>query len=232
MTSVIHALECLGQKYYDTSEASQYVRTFDYVGDTLITLPVFNQLRAVPHLKAYLDDVLTYGIVRYQEAFSTIDYGEPFLKLYETYTMKEVAKVANYNKKHSAFRGSGLLTYKNDFFLFIDLHKEEDIKESINYEDRLISPQTFQWQSPNKTTQDSPQGQNLIKNVERQIHLHLFVRKFKQIDGDIQPYIYLGKGNTVSFSGNKPITLQLELEHEIPAQLYKELSYQVHLDND
>ena len=231
-TSVIHALECLGQKYYDTSEASQYVRTFDYVGDTLITLPVFNQLRAVPHLKAYLDDVLTYGIVRYQEAFSTIDYGEPFLKLYETYTMKEVAKVANYNKKHSAFRGSGLLTYKNDFFLFIDLHKEEDIKESINYEDRLISPQTFQWQSPNKTTQDSPQGQNLIKNVERQIHLHLFVRKFKQIDGDIQPYIYLGKGNTVSFSGNKPITLQLELEHEIPAQLYKELSYQVHLDND
>ena len=224
-TSVTHALECLGQTYYDLSDQAQYVQTFDWIGGTLVTLPVFNQLRSVPHFKTYLDDVLTYGLVRYQEEFSTADYGDPFLKLYETYSMREVAKVANYNKKHSAFRGSGLLTYKNNFFLFVELHKEKDIKESINYDDCLTSSRTFQWQSPNKTTQESPQGQNLIKNVERQIHLHLFVRKFKKLDGDVQPYIYLGKANTLSASGNNPITLQLELEHEIPPQLYRELSY-------
>ena len=63
-TSVTHALECLGQTYYDLSDQAQYVQTFDWIGGTLVTLPVFNQLRSVPHFKTYLDDVLTYGLVR------------------------------------------------------------------------------------------------------------------------------------------------------------------------
>ena len=168
-----------------------------------------------------------YGLVRYQEEFGTNDYGLPFFKLYESYTMKEVAKLANYDKKHSAFRGSGLLTYQNDFFLFVDLHKEEDIKESINYQDQFISADKFQWQSPNATTQDSERGQKIIPNKEKGINLHLFVRKFKKIDGEVQPYIYIGRGNTIHAEGNKPITIQMELEHKIPAALYREFNYKV-----
>lgn len=223
--SVRHAMQCLGQIYYDSAEVSQHLKLMEYLGETLIVLPAFNQIRYAPHFKPYLEDVLTYGLVRYQEEFGTDDYGCPFFKLYESYTMKEVAKLANYDKKHSAFRGSGLLTYQNDFFLFVDLHKEEDIKDSINYQDQFISPQLFQWQSPNATTQDSERGQKIINNQKQGINLHLFVRKFKKIDGEVQAYIYLGKGNTVHAEGNKPITIQLELEHGVPAALYREFNY-------
>lgn len=225
--SVLHALQCLGQVYYDTGEVSQYLKLFECLGQTIVVLPVFNQLRHAPHFKPYLEDVLMYGLVRYQEEFGTNDYGLPFFKLYESYTMKEVAKLANYDKKHSAFRGSGLLTYQNDFFLFVDLHKEEDIKESINYQDQFISADKFQWQSPNATTQDSERGQKIIHNKEKGINLHLFVRKFKKIDGEVQPYIYIGRGNTIHAEGNKPITIQMELEHKIPAALYREFNYKV-----
>ena len=120
-----------------------------------------------------------------------------------------------------------MLTYQNDFFLFVDLHKEEDIKESINYQDQFISADKFQWQSPNATTQDSERGQKIIHNKEKGINLHLFVRKFKKIDGEVQPYIYIGRGNTIHAEGNKPITIQMELEHKIPAALYREFNYKV-----
>ncbi|MDE5977698.1 MAG: DUF3427 domain-containing protein [Turicibacter sp.] len=225
--SVLHALRGLGQTYYDTTEITQHLKLVECLGDTLVILPVFERLRQLAHFRPYLEDILRYGLVRYQEEFGSADYGVPFLKLYESYTMKEVAKVTNYDKKHSAFRGSGLLAYQNDFFLFVDLHKEEDIKESINYQDHFISPDTFQWQSPNATTQESERGQNLVHHQEKGIRLHLFVRKFKKIDKEVQPYIYIGKGNTILATGNKPITMHLALEHRVPDTLYREFNYKV-----
>ena len=223
--SVHHALQCLNQTYYDTNEKNQYLKLGQYIGDTFVINPIFNQLRTIPHFKMYLEDLLNYGLIRYQEDFEDLDYGVPHLKLYESYTMKEVARLANYDKIHSSFRGQGLLTFENEFFLFIELHKEEDIKESINYEDKFINQDIFQWQTPNKTSQDTKQGQKIIKNKENDVNLHLFVRKFKKIDGVIQPFIYIGKGDTILAEGNKPITVHLKLEHTIPTSLYLEFNH-------
>lgn len=223
--NVKHALECLSQTYYDSTEVNQYLKLGEYIGDTFIITPIFNQLRQAPHFKLYLADVLNYGLIRYEEEFSDTDYGIPYFKLYESYTMKEVAKLATYDKKHSAFRGQGLLTFENEFFLFVDLHKEEDIKESINYQDKFISREIFQWQTPNATSQDSERGQKITKNKDYGVNLHLFIRKFKSIDGVVQPYIYIGKGNTISAEGNKPITIHMELEHKVPQFLYLEFNH-------
>jgi hypothetical protein len=49
--------------------------------------------------------------------------------------MIDAALLSYYRKIHSSFRGSGLVVNDKEFFLFIDLHKEEDIIESINYQD-------------------------------------------------------------------------------------------------
>ncbi|WP_454100424.1 DUF3427 domain-containing protein [Metabacillus sp. SLBN-84] len=57
-----------------------------------------------------------------------------------------------------------LFTNGNDYFLFIDLHKEEN---SINYQDKQINENTFQWQIPNSTTQGSERGKNIIFNASR-----------------------------------------------------------------
>ena len=103
-----------------------------------------------------------------------------------------------------------------------EVEKNADIKESINYKDKFISPGVFQWQSPNSTTQDSEIGKNIIYSYKRGINLHLFVRKFEEVEGVTQPFVYLGK--VVPFSdsaeGNKPITIQFALENRVPDELY------------
>jgi hypothetical protein len=139
----------------------------------------------------------------------------------------DAAFLSNYRKTHSSFRGSGLLANGKEYFLFIDLHKEEDIKESINYQDKFLSEQYFQWQSVNSTTQQSERGQNIIHNKQRGVHLHLFVRKFGKLDGKTEPFIYIGKGDSVAYEGEKPITVKIKLENEVPASLYNEFTMKV-----
>lgn len=227
--SVHHCMEYLNFNYYDSSQKNRWNSFVRLKNNCLYIDEQIKKYCNDPKKKSYLIDTLRYGLTRYKNEYNEINYGMPFFKLYSQYTMQDVALLCNYRKIHSSFRGSGLLTYENNYFLFVDLHKESDIKESINYKDQFISRKYFQWQSPNSTSQDSQRGQNIIHNVDRHIHLHLFVRKFKQIDGKVEPYIYVGKINTKKYEGNKPITIITKLENELDAKIYEELVNKVEI---
>ncbi|MFC0560925.1 DEAD/DEAH box helicase [Halalkalibacter alkalisediminis] len=220
--SVLHAFECLNQDYYDSVQKKSRLKLFHFSEGLLFKTEEFNAVLVNEEFRKYIEDIVTYGIFRYEKEFNNEYYGVPHFKLFEQYQMIDAALLSNYRKIHTAFRGSGLLANGNDYFLFIDLHKEEDIKESINYKDKFIDQNFFQWQTPNSTNQTSDRGRNIIYNRERGINLHLFVRKYKEIDGKVEPYIYIGKGNAVEFEGEKPITVKLELETEIPTRVYTE----------
>nr|WP_237257785.1 DUF3427 domain-containing protein [Turicibacter bilis] len=77
------------------------------------------------------------------------------------------------------------------------------------------------------TTQDSERGQKIFHNKQKKINLHLVVRKFKKMDSEVPPYLYIGSGNTIHAKGNKPITIEMELEHKVPASLYPALNDKV-----
>lgn len=81
-------------------------------------------------------------------------------------------------------------------------------------------------QKKNSTSQQSEVGQNLINNFSRHINLHLFVRKFEQVEGITQPFIYLGKVFTLpeTAEGNKPIKMIFALQNEVSEELYNELT--------
>lgn len=230
--SVLHAMETLNFAYYDSSQKNRWNQLAVLKDDNLVLCDKLRGIFSDTTKKEYILDILHYGLNRYRNEFEEVNYGIPFLKLYAQYSMQEVALLSNYQKIHSSFRGSGLLTSGDEYFLFVDLHKESDIKESINYKDKFISRKFFQWQTPNSTTQHSERGKNIIFNKDRGIHLHLFVRKFKQIDGVVQPYIYIGKVDTKEYEGNQPITVKTKLEHTLPAELYEELVNKVEVKKD
>lgn len=127
----------------------------------------------------WISDALEYALLRYDFDFGRNDYSidkdgykTPFLKLNNLYTMRSVAPLCLYEKIHSSFRGQGLITAaKPDYFLFVNLHKDANVKESINYKDKFLTRSTFQWESPNSTSQQSEVGQNLINNFSRHINL-------------------------------------------------------------
>ena len=225
--TMIHSFKTLNQSFYDTGQIKNNIKLFDYDNYKLISLLPFIRILKEEKYKNIIKDIINYGLITYEKKFGSENFGIPFLKLYEQYQMVDTALLSNYEKIHSSFRGSGLITNGKEYFLFIDLHKDEDIKESINYKDKFISNRNFQWQTPNSTSQGTDRGKNIICNADRNINLHLFVRKYKEIDRIVQPYVYIGKGNTVAFKGEKPITVQLELEHKMPDRLYIEFTKKV-----
>ncbi|MEG0371873.1 MAG: DUF3427 domain-containing protein [Clostridium sp.] len=225
--SIIHGFHCLNQSYYDSGQLKNNIKCFKIDGDSLRVTKEFQEVIWEKKYRGYIEDVLNYGLIRYEKDFGSKYYGVPFLKVYEQYKMIDAAILSNYTKIHSSFRGSGLITNGSEYFLFVDLHKEEGIKDSINYKDKFIDRKYFQWQSPNATAQTSERGKNIIYNKDRNINLHIFVRKYKVIDDVIEPYIYIGKGDVIEFVGEKPITVKMKLENEMPIGLYTEFTKKV-----
>ena len=225
--SIIHAFQCLNQNYYDSAQVKNNIKCFELNGEILSSTWNFKKVVQNKKYRIYIEDVINYALIRYEKEFESKYYGVPFFKLYEQYQMIDAALLSNYTKIHSSFRGSGLIANGKEYFLFIDLHKEEDIKESINYKDKFIDSKYFQWQSPNATSQSSDRGQNIIFNKQKGINLHIFVRKYREIDGATEPYIYIGKGDVIEYEGEKPITVKMELEHEMPVNLYTEFTKKV-----
>jgi len=221
-STIIHGFRNLNQEFYDTRQKDENIKLFDYTNSKLIRLISFERILSNKQYKNILLDLLNYGLITYEKRYGSKNFGVPFFKLYEQYQMIDAALLSNYEKIHSSFRGSGLITNGKEYFLFVDLHKDEDIKESINYKDEFINKSTFQWQTPNSTSQTSDRGKNIIFNKENKVNLHLFVRKYKEIDNKVQPYIYMGKGDTIRFEGEKPITVILKLQNKVPESLYTE----------
>ena len=189
----------------------------------------FNNYGNIPLLEILISliiETLDYGILRFQEEFGKDKYDYPYLKLYHPYKMKDMGFLTNYDKSFSSIRGSGVWRNGNHFFLFVDLHKEE-VKESINYADKLISPTRMQWQTQNKTSQNSKTGLDLCYNKERGIILHMLVRKAKKIGTQNIDYKYIGKVNGLSCKGEKPITIQLEIEDPLPRYIFEDLTLKV-----
>ncbi|MBU3181173.1 DEAD/DEAH box helicase [Clostridium psychrophilum] len=220
--SIKHAFQCLNQNYYDSAQVKNNIKCFGLNGDVLSSTWDFKTVVHNEKYRIYIEDVINYALIRYEKEFESKYYGVPFFKLYEQYRMIDAAQLSNYTKIHSSFRGLGLIVNGNEYFIFVDLHKEEDIKESINYKDKFIDSKYFQWQSPNSTSQSSERGKNIILNKERGINLHIFVRKYKQIDGASEPFIYIGKGDVVEYEGEKPITVKIKLKNEMPTDKYIE----------
>lgn len=222
-TSITHAIKNLQGHFLDSSQLSRF-RPLIVLNNNDLELStdwysVINQDNL-----HFIEDIIKYGLRRYDRDFNSIQYSVPFLNLYSTYRMTDVAILSNETKKTSSYRGQGVITHGSDYFLFIELNKSENIREEINYKDKIINTKQMVWESQNKTKQSSNIGQNLIHNKDRSIILHVFVRKFKKVDGLSQPYVYLGKVNTISCKNDKPIEFTFEFEKELPKSLYNDLT--------
>ena len=221
--TIVHSFSYLNQDYLDSGQISRYLKLVDFDGEKISKTKEFERLVLNPKYKEIFEDSLNYGIYDYEEKFGNDDYAMPFLKLYGKYNMLNIAQLCNFPKIHSSFRGSGFLKYEDDFFLFINLEKEK-FSKSANYHNAFLSKDTFTYQSKPSQSQDKGDGQRLIENKKHKVKLHIFVRKFVQVDKKTQEFIYLGLANSVKYGGNKPISLELKLEIPLSDKLFEEFT--------
>lgn len=223
LISFKHACNVLCGRYLDSLQLRSFEPFTVMDGSKIHFVDDFATLLNSENAK-YFTDIVQYGLTRYQREFLDMSYTNPFFKLYETYQMTDAAHLSNAEMKFSAYRGQGVYKKDKEYFLFIELEKDENIKESINYHDEILSPDTLQWASQNSTSEDSPTGKNLIQSTELGYKLHIFIRKFKKVDGNVQPYIYIGKAKYISHKDNKPIHFMLRFEQQLPKNMFNELT--------
>jgi superfamily II DNA or RNA helicase/HKD family nuclease len=108
--------------------------------------------------------------------------------------------------------------------MFVTLDKaESDYSPRTMYNDYAISPQLFHWESQNRTSASSPTGTRYLTHEQNGIKMLLFVRKRKVDDRGIsEPYFFAGPARYVSHQGERPMAITWRLDHEIPAEFFRE----------
>ncbi|MCG3694123.1 DUF3427 domain-containing protein [Aliarcobacter butzleri] len=221
--TIIHSFLYLKGDFLDSAQKNRYLNLLEFDGKVAKKTKEFEELLKNENYKKIFLNSLNFGIYNYEEEFGSNDFGKPFLKLYSKYNMLNIAKLCNFPKIHSSFRGSGFLKYENDFFLFINLEKEK-FSKSANYHNVFLSKDVFTYQSKPSHSSDKGDGERLCENKKFGVKLHIFVRKFVQVDKKTQDFIYLGVANTLKYWDNKPINLELKLENSLSDKLFEEFT--------
>lgn len=226
--TTLHSFQYLSGKYFDGSELRQKIPLFNLSKEILenkttnlltLTKEFETALNNISFRK-YLDEVLIYGIMEYEKRFGSKNYGVPFLKLYQEYSMKDTALLSNYGKLHSSYRnGVNPSEDRKNYYLFITLNKDR----GAIFDNEIFDRRRFKWFSKSSTALESSQGQDIVNSCERGVSLHFFIRKFNRIDGITQPFLYMGKGVVDSYTGEKPIVCTIRLDERIDEKIYLDL---------
>lgn len=83
---------------------------------------------------------------------------------------------------------AGFVTRPGHVFLLVTLEKGS-LSALHRYEDRFESPDLLEWQSQNRTTQESSHARQIREHRSLGIDVHLFVRRHKTIDGKGAPFV-------------------------------------------
>ncbi|MFJ5213433.1 DUF3427 domain-containing protein [Streptomyces sp. NPDC088354] len=106
--------------------------------------------------------------------------------------------------------------------LFITLEKDEkDFSPQTRYKDYAMSEVRFHWESQNATSSSSPTGLRYQRHRQMGTHVLLFLRRYNTTDiGGPQPWMLLGPAQYRTHEGSKPMAIQWELQHELPADVW------------
>lgn len=175
-----------------------------------------------------LTDLIQYGLKRNAKDFGE-RYKDTNFQLYQKYTYEDVCQLLNWEKGIVAQNIGG---YKydektNTYPVFINYHKEEDISDTIKYEDRFISPQELIAISKSRRKLSSKDVVQALNAKQLGIEMHLFVRKNKD-DNESKEFYYLGfieatgeaKEIVMGDTGQSAVEIHYKLETSVREDIY------------
>ncbi|MDD4212029.1 MAG: DUF3427 domain-containing protein [Bacilli bacterium] len=172
----------------------------------------------------FANDLLDYGIHKFDIDFYNCS---SLLNPYFTYDRTSLLTVLCH---HTLSFREGIFYKDDELYLFVDLKKDEAIKEWLKFKDKFLSDEILQWESSTSTTFTNSKGHRLIKSE----HAHLLIRKIEKEDGITLPYIYIGKGTLTnpreSDNVKKSLLFDIILENKIP--MYLKDNFEIPEDED
>ncbi len=154
--------------------------------------------------------------------------GMPF-HVHATYGRDEIAAGLQQIRKGKLLRTQGgvySIPERQCDILYVTLDKDaKDFSPTTLYNDYLLSPSRFHWESQGNTPADGSTGRRYREHVDRGWRILLFVRRSKKKErgGITPPYLFLGPVRYESHQGSKPMQVIWRLERPAPADWYREV---------
>lgn len=183
-----------GGFYRDTERKKYDDCTFLYEDQgNLVIAESFQHAVMNNMVKNIFIDLLDYSMMNYHSKYSK-RYADSNFVLYEKYTRKDVCRLLNWHTNEVALNIGG---YKydeptNTMCVYVTYEKDDDISDTIRYEDRFINRNFITCVSKNKRTLTSPEILRIYDYEKNGIQIHLFINRLKEE----KEFYYLGKVQT------------------------------------
>ena len=177
-----------------------------------------------------LDELLKYGILRYQKYYSA-RYKTTDFVLYQKYTKSDICRLLNWTKNQNPQNIGGYFYDKETKTLpvFVTYRKGEDVIESQNYDDRFISPSEFISISKSGRNLKSPEMDYFYSD---ETNIYLFMQKNSNDKGAGEYYFLgqlynTGKKELVvrQFIGDTVLKFYYKLDIPVREDLYQYFTY-------
>ena len=174
-----------------------------------------------------LEEVVDYGLDLSDRKYSK-KYQDTDFVLYEKYSYEDVCRLLDWDKNLVSLNIGGYKYDKgtNTFPVFINYNKEEDINDTINYEDHFTSRKTIKAMSKSKRDLNSPDIKTIYNFDKNNTDICLFVRKNKDDKGSKEFY-YLGRIRPVDepnlFTMKNTDTTAVEITYQLDTPVREDI---------
>lgn len=170
-----------------------------------------------PEFNEYIQDLLKYGMTQYSARYS--DETEDFL-LWQDYRQDQALLKILENPKHNQY---GTYYKGGNMYIFAGLKKDDSVQEHLNYKDKFLSSDVFQWES---IARISEKDEALQKSAKKAF---VFVRKVDSENGIVLPYTYIGTGKLENprknATSNGSILYDIHMDNSLPDDLMEDFKW-------
>jgi hypothetical protein len=194
------------------NHALKHLKVLNLINDDKLSIELTDQLMD------FIVDILDYGLSRYEVEFGEYDGA---FKLYANYSSEQIQTV-KLQSFSPYMKGTEFNESSKETYCYVTLKKDVDKGERLNYKDKFLSSDLFQWESVKDTTSTKGDGRKLLNTKT----VHLFIRKIKNEDNITLPFTYFGTGKFI----NQRDSYTTEVENGVEKQ-YPTLMFDIELDN-
>ena len=169
-----------------------------------------------PEFKEYVSDLLEYGLSQYAVKYKDED---DFL-LYQDYRQDQALLKILDNPKHNQL---GTYYKYGKMYIFAGLKKDDSVQEHLNYKDKFLDNETFQWES---IAHISAKEEKLQKESTT---AYVFVRKVESENGITLPFTFVGTGQLHNprkgATTNGSILYDIHMDNPLPDDLMEDFEW-------
>lgn len=195
-------------------------------GDMLTITKDFKDTLEIGIIKEQIEDALELSLLN-SKAYNQSEQ----LTLSNKYGRKDVCRLLNWDKDEA----STMYGYKNKHGtcpIFITYHKNDEIEDTIKYEDQFLDQHTLKWFTRSNRTLRSKEIRSILDGHQKdKLPIYIFVKKD---DDEGRNFYYLGKADIdydslaeTTMNGSKDgkpvVTMNMMLEHTLDYEIYKYL---------